>query len=144
MLWVGLAGPLTNFLLFGASVALGRLIIFLAPSLLTGVNESSLLARFTLELLRAVLFFIGIYAIINTILGFFNLIPIPPLDGSRILNYFLPARAQQVFAQLEQFGFLIILALLWFGGLRGLFSLLQHLWQFALGQTWFSLVMVLS
>jgi len=43
---------------------------------------------------------------INIILGAFNLIPIPPLDGSRILMSVLPLRAQEGLARLEPYGFL--------------------------------------
>jgi Zn-dependent protease len=48
---------------------------------------------------------------INTVLAVFNLIPIPPLDGSKILMGFLPARYQYGFARLEPYGFFIIIAL---------------------------------
>ncbi|MFH1190059.1 MAG: site-2 protease family protein [Candidatus Omnitrophota bacterium] len=49
---------------------------------------------------------------INIILGAFNLIPIPPLDGSRILYGILPERAQGALAKIEPYGILIIFALL--------------------------------
>lgn len=50
--------------------------------------------------------------IANIGLAFFNLLPIPPLDGSRILNYFLPYRAQRVMDNLENYSMYIILGLL--------------------------------
>jgi len=53
-----------------------------------------------------------IYAfIINLILAFFNLIPIPPLDGSKILNYFLPQELARAYYKLEKYGFVILLLL---------------------------------
>ena len=48
----------------------------------------------------------------NIGLAFFNLLPIPPLDGSRVLNYFLPYRAQQFMDNLERYSTYIILGLL--------------------------------
>jgi len=54
-------------------------------------------------------------ASINIILAAFNLIPIPPLDGSRILMGFLPDRLQYYLSWLEPYGFFIIIGLLFFG-----------------------------
>lgn len=50
--------------------------------------------------------------IINCVLAIFNMIPIPPLDGSKILMMLLPPKNQMYFARIEPFGFLIIMALL--------------------------------
>jgi Zn-dependent protease len=55
---------------------------------------------------------------INIILFCFNLIPIPPLDGSRVLLYFLPDKFEPFFNKLERFGFIIIF-LLFFVGVLG-------------------------
>jgi Zn-dependent protease len=54
---------------------------------------------------------------INIMLASFNLIPIPPLDGSKILMGFMSERLQDVFARLEPFGFFIIIGLLYLGAL---------------------------
>ncbi len=55
---------------------------------------------------------------INIILASFNLIPIPPLDGSQIVMGFLPERYQYALARLEPYGFFIIIALLYLGVLN--------------------------
>ncbi|MCQ9208689.1 MAG: site-2 protease family protein, partial [Omnitrophica bacterium] len=56
------------------------------------------------------------YAIfINLILAVFNAIPIPPLDGSKILVGLLPRKLALSYMQLERFGFLILIGLLWLG-----------------------------
>jgi Zn-dependent protease len=64
---------------------------------------------------------------INIILASFNLIPIPPLDGSKILMGFLPARLQYTLSRLEPYGFFIIIGLLYFGALDPLIDLFRWL-----------------
>lgn len=61
--------------------------------------------------------FLYYLAQINIILASFNLIPIPPLDGSKILMGFLPERFQYALSRLEPFGFFIIIGLLYLGAL---------------------------
>ena len=94
-LLVSLAGPLSNFL-FAWLLA-----IFLRnfPILQEGI---------WLEILS--------YSIwINLALAVFNLIPIPPLDGSHILEYFLPAHQMESYYRIQQYGFLILIAIILFG-----------------------------
>lgn len=54
-----------------------------------------------------------LFAYMNVMLMFFNLIPLPPLDGSRILPLFLSDRAMVTYGKFEQYGFIIIFAILW-------------------------------
>ena len=61
--------------------------------------------------------FLYYLAQINIMLASFNLIPIPPLDGSKILMGFMPERFQYALARLEPFGFFIIIGLLYLGAL---------------------------
>ncbi len=58
--------------------------------------------------------------LINLVLAFFNLIPIPPLDGSRILLLFLSEKQTAAYLQLERFGLLIVLGLFYLGVLQWL------------------------
>lgn len=102
---VGAAGPLTNFLAALASAVLFRFIGPIAP----------LLAHF--------LFF---FCATNLILGIFNLIPIPPLDGSRIVLGILPDDLVPAYLRMEPFGFIIIFALLWLGLLDYIVSPIFH------------------
>ena len=67
-------------------------------------------------------------ASLNAMLAVFNLIPIPPLDGSRILGVFLPKTVQRVFFSIERWGFLIIILLLSTGVLhQGILPVYQWL-----------------
>jgi Zn-dependent protease len=65
----------------------------------------------------------GVY--FNVLLAVFNLVPVPPLDGSRILRSFLPERLGQRVDALDGYGLLIVLALLFVGAFRGLLPLIQ-------------------
>ncbi|HEY5774958.1 MAG TPA: site-2 protease family protein, partial [Xanthomonadales bacterium] len=93
---VGAAGPVMNILI---AVGLTALLSVAIKLNLTNANSS----------LNAVLA-IGIF--LNVLLVIFNLIPIPPLDGSRVLQFFITGKTLAVYRQLERFGLLIILALL--------------------------------
>jgi Zn-dependent protease len=82
------------------------------------------------ETIRANAFYYSmliIVARINIILGAFNLIPIPPLDGSKVLMSFLPQDAQQQLAKLEPYGFFILAILLFTGRLNPVIGFMQNL-----------------
>jgi Zn-dependent protease len=103
-----LAGPVSNFLLAFLS---SFLYVFLLKigirfGLLTGESVSP----FQVLCLMAQFF-----VTINLGLGVFNLIPIPPLDGSKILYAFLPYRIIYKIAPYEKYIQLVLLLLLWFG-----------------------------
>ena len=63
---------------------------------------------------------------INIILAAFNLIPIPPLDGSKIVMGFAPESVNRVLNQIEPFGFFIVLGLLLLGALNPVINMLQY------------------
>jgi Zn-dependent protease len=92
---VGAAGPGMNVL-----IAIGLTAVLSAATLMGLANTSSNLT----EILA-----VGIF--LNALLAVFNLIPIPPLDGSRVVQYFLSGGALSLYRRLERFGLLIILAL---------------------------------
>ncbi len=60
--------------------------------------------------------------LINLVLGIFNLFPIPPLDGSKVLQAILPYNLAKEWAKLEQYGFIILLILLFSGFLQNILS----------------------
>jgi len=96
MIWVGLAGPFVN--------------IFLALALSVFVQ---------MNILASAQPFFKIGILINLILAVFNLIPIPPLDGSRLVLGILPYKIARWYAKLERYGIVIIFLLLYFGVLDG-------------------------
>ncbi len=102
MVWVALAGPAANLMSAVACGLLAQLLIFSAPLL------PHFILRPLAQMIRA-----GIW--INIILAVFNLLPIPPLDGSKVLMGLMPARQAMKFAKLEPFGFIILLALFYTG-----------------------------
>ena len=126
MMLVALAGPLTNFLLavlFGVTL---RLVLAFFPF---DVWQQHNFYIFALSSLQA-----GV--VINFGLGWLNLVPIPPLDGSKVVAYFLPGETAWRYLSMERYGFIILLLLLFTGALgyvlgplvsgsaRGLLSLL--------------------
>lgn len=130
MFYVAIAGPLMNIALALGASAIGRLAILITPlSLLYGRG-------FSAYFVQTIFYLLGFFVIINIILAVFNLLPVPPLDGSRVLTYFLPPEGKRVMMQLERYGFLIVLALLYLGALRGLIGLISGIWEALLGSYW--------
>jgi len=66
-------------------------------------------------------------AFINILLAAFNLIPIPPLDGSKIIMGFAPESVNRVLYQIEPFGIIIVIGLLYLGALNPVIELLQYI-----------------
>lgn len=114
MAFVAAAGPAVNFLLAIISTALIYLFLKIDPTIQinwppqSGVEPRQDLLGMILVPLTAMAF---VSVLINTLIFVFNLLPIPPLDGSRILISLLPLRPAMILARLEPYGMLIILGL---------------------------------
>lgn len=93
-----LAGPATNIAL---AMLVGKLGPFQRIGDIVYMTSDSIWASYLLGLLM-----------INAALAVFNLLPIPPLDGSRLVPLLLPERGREVFNQISQYGFVILIVLL--------------------------------
>lgn len=105
MIWVALAGPAANVMTAIASSLLAQFLVIFAAF----IPQVILFPLFQM---------VGASIWINIILAVFNLLPIPPLDGSKVVMGILPARQAASFAKLEPFGFIILLALFYTGILQ--------------------------
>ncbi len=101
-----LAGPVSNFVLAFAALLLGRGLLYLAL-----IEE----ARTIAELLIWGVIFLARVALLSVGLGLFNLIPIPPLDGSRVLFALLPDRLYFKVMRYERYIMIVLFILLWMG-----------------------------
>ena len=115
LVFVSLAGPLSNILLalIGLLLQYGVLQIVLLQSdqMIISIFESNLFYMWSL--------FIYLFISANAALAVFNLLPIPPLDGSRIVTSFLPAKLAYYYNKYENYIMLIVLALLYLNILDG-------------------------
>jgi len=118
MLWVGLAGPVTNVLMALVVAGVGH-----------GLIALGLTARW-------LLYFLGLVVLLSLVLALFNLIPVPPLDGSRVLAYFLPPRMRLQLMRLERVGIVIVVVLLAIGALKLVFQGAYSLWLRLVGVRW--------
>lgn len=129
--------PIITLLAFGVPVLAAKPVPFnpdrvkydeFGAALIAAVGPIS---NFVLAFIGALLFqavggtgalgdFLNVFVIINVAIFVFNLVPVPPLDGSRVLYAFAPEPLQDLMRAIEPFGLFIIFALVLFGGAGGL------------------------
>lgn len=105
---VAVAGPLMNLLL-------ALLAAFALAPLVTRYCELGPALPCGSAVIDTLVSFLGAFFSINLLLAVFNLLPLPPLDGSRLLTIFLPPSKQGIVFFLDRYGLLILLAVVFFG-----------------------------
>jgi Zn-dependent protease len=118
MLWISIAGPLSNMLLALISGILLRLI----PIIGIAVDQHSIMA--------VLIIMINWSLIINLALAIFNVLPIAPLDGSKILFGILPSKYAKQIYLLERYGPFILIGLIIFGRVTGVSIIGTLIWPF--------------
>lgn len=104
LFWVAMAGPLSNFILaFLCAFVLCLMVRYVNPNFSLFKELSTMLE-------------VGVF--INYGLGFFNLLPIPPLDGSKVIESMLPYPAMQKYEQFAKYSIFILLALMFTGAIQ--------------------------
>ena len=106
MIWVAAAGPITNFTLAFLSAMAMRGIV----AVTAGGTHVSPLQMF----IDPIVLMLAFSVYINLLLGIFNLIPVPPLDGGRVAVGLLPNRQAMALSKVEPFGMIIIILLVFF------------------------------
>ena len=99
MMLTSLAGPASNLLLaILVTIILKLLMVFGVMNSIINSNTGNIILNMLLYVIQ-----------FNIVFGIFNLIPLPPLDGSKVLAYFLPQRARGFMYTLERYSFIIIM-----------------------------------
>lgn len=136
---VAIGGPISNFILALFFGTLARIFSYfmensdLILSLFFQGKYNSLLSQMSGSLLSSFFVMSIIACFINLILMFFNLMPIPPLDGSKILMAFLPYEWQNKMRSIEPYGIFILMFLLFFGVISYIFIPIFFIFRLLVG-----------
>ena len=120
-LWISFAGPLSNFTAAAAFLIIIRIIKAASPQsfyVTPGLSGS-------FQPVQALILVLYFGVLINSFLAIFNLIPIPPLDGSGVLMGMLSDEAAEKYDRIRPYGFFIIIGLFLLGFLRIVFAPIQ-------------------
>ncbi len=125
---VSIAGIAANIILAIIGFTIFKLL--LSYQIFTSENVQDGLPKIFVTLLYYMIF-------LNVSLAIFNLLPFPPLDGSKVLSTFLPASFQPFFDMMEQYGFIILMALIYFGIVRLIMTPVFAIVNYLLVTPWF-------
>lgn len=106
---ISIAGPLSNIIVAFLAIVLLKYLSYFAISGVIAIKS-----EFTYNIIYFSLYFLSYTAQLNVGLAMFNLVPIPPLDGSKILYCFLPKKALYVFVKYEKYITLVLALMLIF------------------------------
>ena len=123
---VSAAGPASNFLLAAGGLVLFAVIRRLRPSVMPQLLEALQGSRFASGALAPIVYLLFFFVLVNVMLGVFNLLPIPPLDGSGVLLSLGGPAVARVFEVIRPFGFLILILLITSPILGNLFRPIQN------------------
>jgi Zn-dependent protease len=127
-IWVSAAGPISNFILAAVAFIVIKSLLTLDVVKLRGgyytlvqapVEQGGLMAPLAVLL--------SVMLLLNIGLGVFNLIPVPPLDGSHVLEELLPTSMSEAYAQIQPYGFLLLYGLMFLGVFSAIFRPLYDL-----------------
>jgi Zn-dependent protease len=123
---VSAAGPISNFILVVIAFAILKTLVLSGTLVfnprLTSIYNAVVPAPGLAAFMDPLTMFLNVMLMLNLALGIFNLIPVPPLDGSHVLESILPYQMAQAYAQIRPYGFLLLIGLLYLGALSFIFS----------------------
>ncbi len=124
---VSAAGPLSNFLLAAIGLVLFALIRHQSPDAMRDLYLATREGRFAAGALAPISYLLYFFVMVNVMLGVFNLLPIPPLDGSGVVLSIGGPAVERLFNTIRPFGFLILILLITTPVLGNIFRPIQIL-----------------
>ena len=113
---------LANVMVSLAGIMANLLIAIIAFAIFKFLLNSGLILSISQSMREPVILFLDNLLVMNISLAIFNLLPFPPLDGSKVLETFLPASMQPVLDMLEQYGYFILIILIYVGFFNAIIS----------------------
>ena len=123
---VSAAGPISNFILMTIAFIVMK-VLFVAGALTVNGNARNIYEAIGASpgqpaFMQPLALLLGVMLLLNLALGVFNLIPIPPLDGSHVLEELLPPQMAQAYEQIRPYAFLLLIGLLYLRVLNYIFD----------------------
>lgn len=116
-----------NVMVSAAGIIVNTFIAICAFTVLKVLLMTGTFQTMSRQLAEPIFLFLQLFLTMNISLAVFNLLPFPPLDGSKILETFLPASAQPILTLMEQYGFIILMMLIYVGFFRAILTPIMDL-----------------